>query len=554
MFHPRWRERALAALDGPPFDLVVIGGGITGCGILLDASQRGLRTLLVERDDIASGTSSRSSKLVHGGLRYLKQMQFRVTRLSCAERDRMVELDPHLVDSIRFLYPARRGDKMPGWTVDLGLWMYDRLTSRPEKHGRLGPEGLAALAPGIDLTGLDRTLSYTDARCDDARLTLAVAATGFAFGGLVLTRAEVMSGITDAEGHIVGVRLKDLERDVEVEARGHVVINATGHWTDRIRERFGLEGRRVRPSRGSHLVFSHDRLPVQAAVGFISPDDGRPLFVVPHPEGVLAGTTDLYHEGELDDPRPSREEADYILRAVQTQFPDRKITADDVVSSYAGLRPILDTHADNPSEATREEEIWEERRLLSVAGGKLTTWRSTAAAAVDTALDLLPDERARLAGPCRTEGTPLSGLAPRDLAARLSEVNAVSPAVAAGMARRLGGRSWLAPAGAADRHELEPLVDGSDLCAAEVRTHARFGAVLRLEDLLLRRVRLGLWQPALAALLVERVAETLAGELGWSPARRSAEIDACHTALGSWTTRGILGSSGGSSSSPPRPE
>lgn len=539
MFHPGWRERALAALAAGPFDLIVVGGGITGSGILLDAAQRGLRVLLVESNDIASGTSSRSSKLVHGGLRYLKQMQFRVTRLSCAERDRMVDLNPHLVDPIRFLYPARRGDKMPGWTVDLGLWMYDRLTSRPEKHTRLDADELAAQAPGIDLKGLDRTLAYADARTDDARLTLAVAATGLAFGGLALTRAEVIAGIDDAEGRVAGVRLRDLETGAEHEARAHVVVNATGHWTDRLRERFGLEGRRVRPSRGSHLIFDHDRLPVRSAVGFISPDDGRPLFVVPHPEGVLAGTTDLYHDGDLDDPRPSRDEADYILRAVQAQFPDRNLSAADVIATYSGLRPILDTHADNPSEATREEAIWEERRLLSVAGGKLTTWRTTAAEAVDAALDLLPDERARMAGPCRTDGTPLVGLAPRDLDGALIAAHGLSATIGGAMARRLGARAWIACAGA-HRAELEPLLPESDLSAAEVRAHVRFGGVVRLDDLLLRRARVGMWQPALAGALVAKVAPILANELGWNAARTATEVERSEAALASWTTRGVL--------------
>jgi glycerol-3-phosphate dehydrogenase len=540
MFHPRWREQALAAIAAGPFDLIVVGGGITGSGILLDAAQRGLKTLLVESNDIASGTSSRSSKLIHGGLRYLKQMQFRVTRLSCAERDRMVDLDPHLVDPIRFLYPARRGDKMPGWTVDLGLWMYDRLTSRPEKHARLDAEELATLAPGIDLNGLDRTLAYSDARTDDARLTLAVAATGLAFGGHALTRAEVGDGISDAEGHVVGVRLRDLLSGAEHEARAHVVVNATGHWTDRLRERFGLEGRRVRPSRGSHLIFSRERLPVQTAVGFISPDDGRPLFVVPHPEGILAGTTDLYHDGDLDDPRPSHEEADYILRAVQAQFPDRALTAADVVATFAGLRPILDTHADNPSEATREEAIWEERRLLSVAGGKLTTWRSTAAEAVDAALDLLPDERARLAGPCRTEGTALVGLAPRDLGESLGAAYGIASGIADAMARRLGARAWLACESSSAPAEIRPLTPDTDLSAAEVRAHARFGGVLRLEDLLLRRARVGVWNPALATELASKVAPILASELGWDAKRTGDEIETCGQALSSWTTRGVI--------------
>ena len=191
MFDPTFRSRALAGLT-QPFDLVVVGGGITGCGVLLDAAQRGLRTLLVEKADLASGTSSRSSKLIHGGLRYLKQMQLRITRLACRERDRLLALSPHLVKPVSFLYPAYEGDRTPGWQVDLGLWLYDRLTDRPERHVEVAPAEAQRLAPGLDVEGLDRALLYGDALADDARLTVAVAATAAGYGALVLPRAEAI--------------------------------------------------------------------------------------------------------------------------------------------------------------------------------------------------------------------------------------------------------------------------------------------------------------------------------------------------------------------------
>ena len=198
VFHPQWREASLARFDRD-FDVVVIGGGITGCGVALDAAQRGLEVLLVERGDIASGTSSRSSKLIHGGLRYLKQMQFRITRLACRERDRMLSLSPHLVRPVRFLYPASEGDRTPGWQVDLGLWMYDRLTARPEKHSQLDLEETSRLVPDLPTEGLDRVLVYTDAMADDARLTLAVAATAHAYGAAVLTRCEAQTALRNAK-------------------------------------------------------------------------------------------------------------------------------------------------------------------------------------------------------------------------------------------------------------------------------------------------------------------------------------------------------------------
>ncbi len=537
MFDRMWRRQALARLR-EPFDLIVVGGGITGCGVLLDAAQRGLRVLLVERHDLAAGTSSRSSKLIHGGLRYLKQMQFRVTRTACRERDRMLSLNPQLVRPIRFVYPANRGDRTPGWTVDLGLWMYDRLTNRPQKHSHLDLERLEQLAPGLRVDELDRAMAYTDALADDAQLTVAVAATGYAYGGLVLTYAAVEEATTDLDGRVNGVVLRDLESDKTAVVRASVVVNATGVWVDRLRRRFGFDGRKVRPSRGSHIVLPSDRLPLSAAVTLPSPDDGRPVFVIPHPEGVLVGTTDIYHDGSLADPRPTREEIDYLLRALDANFPERRLAAGDVVGAFAGLRPILASHSDNPSEASREEEIWEENGLLSVAGGKLTTWRPTAEEVVDEALNYLPEARAREAAPCLTAGTPLAGLAPPDLADRLRRAAGVPAETATAMARRLRGLAWWAPQLARDKAELAPLVAGGDLSAAELRVHLAFGAVVHLEDLLLRRVRIGLWHPAQVAELLPGLEPVCRQEMAWDAANWRRETDRLASALAGWSPAG----------------
>ncbi|MEE8523206.1 MAG: glycerol-3-phosphate dehydrogenase/oxidase [Thermoanaerobaculia bacterium] len=539
MFHPLWREHALAELD-QPFDLLIVGGGITGCGILLDAAQRGLRVLLVERGDVACGTSSRSSKLIHGGLRYLKQLQFGVTRRSCRERDRMLALSPHLVKPLRFVYPTYRGDPAPGWKVELGLRIYDRLTRTPERHTRLTAAELEELAPELPREGLDRALAYSDARADDARLTLAVAATGLAYGGLLLTRAAPEEAVRKADGRIAGAVVRDLldgDRTYRVEAS--LVVNATGAWVDEVRHRFGLPGRRVRPSRGSHLLFRHRDLPLTAAVTVLSPDDRRPVFFIPHPEGVLAGTTDLFHDGPLDDPRPSRAEVDYLLRATAAAFPGRKLTVDDAVGSFAGLRPVLDQDVDEPSKASREEDVWEEDGLLSVAGGKLTTWRATAEQAVDTALRRLPEERARAMAPCATAGTALAGLAPPDLDRRLQAVHGLTPEVAAAMARRLGQSAWSACAAVREPHDLQPIADGVDLCAAEVVAHLRFGGALKLSDLLLRRVRLGMWRPAEARELVPALRTAVCAETGWNAERWDLETEDYQRSAEAWTTDGV---------------
>jgi glycerol-3-phosphate dehydrogenase len=538
VFHPAWRRLARSSLE-QPFDLIVIGGGITGSGILLDAAQRGLRVLLVERDDIASGTSSRSSKLIHGGLRYLKQMQFSITLQACRERDRMLSLNPHLVRSIRFLYPAYHGDKTAGWKVDLGLSLYDRLTERPERHSQLDKDEVEHLAPGLTISRLDRALAYSDAMADDARLTLAVAATGHAYGGHILTRCDVVGAKRSQRQPTISLLLHDLELDQALHASARVVVNATGVWTDAVRERLGLPGTRLRPSRGIHLILPRQRLDISVAVSFPSPDDGRPVFLIPHQEGILLGTTDIYHDGGLDDPRPTAAEVDYLLRAVATMFPAESLTRSDLCGAFAGLRPILDTHADDPSEASREEDIWDEKGILSVAGGKLTTWRSTAEEAVDTALGMLPDEAVRHAAPCSTKGTPLAGLAPIDLASRLRQSLELDPPIAAAMAWRLGSLAWGAVRDARRQSELRPLEDGTDLCAAEVRAHLRKGAVLRLEDLLLRRTRVGMWQPDLALGLLRKLRPIVRAELDWDWGRWRREEQAFIEALEGWTLAGV---------------
>jgi glycerol-3-phosphate dehydrogenase len=368
-----------------------------------------------------------------------------------------------------------------------------------------------------------------------------VAATGLAYGGLLLTRAAPEEALRTASGRIAGAVVRDLldgEATYRVEAS--LVVNATGAWVDEIRHRFGLPGRRVRPSRGSHLLFRSRDLPLGgAALTVLSPDDRRPVFFIPHPEGVLAGTTDLFHDGPLDDPRPTRAEVDYLLRATAAAFPGRKLTADDAVGAFAGLRPVLDQHVDEPSKASREEDVWEEDGLLSVAGGKLTTWRATAEETVDAALRRLPADRVRRLAPCATAGTPLAGLAPADLDRRLQAVHGLTSEVAAAMARRLGQSAWSACAAVREPRELQPIADGVDLCAAEVVAHLRFGGALKLSDLLLRRVRLGMWRPAEARDLVPYLRTAVCAETGWNAGRWDREIENYRRSAEAWTTDGV---------------
>ena len=519
----------------PPITTRSKGCGITGCGIFLDASQRGLRVLLVEQADLASGTSSRSSKLLHGGLRYLKNLQFRVTRDSCHERDLQIDLNPHLVTPLPWLYPTYVGDRPSGRQIGLGLWIYDRLTRNPDKHRRMSRDEMERFAPGSRQEHLDRAFLYTDARVDDARLTAAVAATGFAYGGSLLTYTRAEEGRRDADGHLVGLVLRDLLSGATHEVRASLVVNAGGPWVDKVRAQLGCDGNRVRPSRGSHLIFDHAVVPIEGAMTMASPDDRRPVFFIPHPEGVLVGTTDLFHHGKLDDPRPTRAEVDYMLRTLAVAFPSKPPRREDIRGAFAGVRPVLDSGTDDPSKASREEAVWLENGLLSVAGGKLTTWRATAEETVDKALALLPDAVRRRAAPCATHGTPLVGLSPADLGRDLAVVHKLPEGQANAMARRLGSLAWTA-CEHAEPSELQPLQDDVDLSVAELRCHLRYGAVSTLSDLLLRRARLGMWRPDLAADLAPRLQDLWTTEMGTDFDR---EAERFARELEAWSPQGV---------------
>ena len=532
MFMPGRREQAWSALE-QPLDLLVIGGGITGAGILHDAALRGLRVALVERGDFACGTSSRSSKLIHGGLRYLRKMQLRITRTACRERDLLARNNPHLVSPVRFLYPSYASDPTPGWQVNLGLAMYDHLTAVPHRHEKVDRQGAARLVPELALEDLEFGLLYDDAVGDDARLVLAVIEAGVLAGGVALNYAGVEELIFGPGDRVVGAAVRDLAGTGVRRVFAAVVVNSTGVWCDEIRAMMGKAAPRLRPSRGSHLLFPRHRLALQVAVTALSPDDGRPVFAVPHAEGTLIGTTDLFHFGPLENPRPDREEVAYLMRFAQTLFPSSALTVADVCGAFAGVRPILDSHADEPSEASREEAIWEENGMVSTAGGKLTTFRATAEEVVDAAVKLLPEER--------RDAVPAGGTAAVALPQRLDPAKAIAALrsrgvvepVAAALVRRLGAAA-LPCALTTEARSLRPLAEGVDLCAAEVAWHLRFGAVVHLDDLLLRRVRLGMWQPKLCLAVAPRLRRLVRPLAGWGFARWKAELKRLNVQVANW--------------------
>ena len=495
-----------------PWDLLVIGGGITGAGILREAARLGLKALLVEQRDFAWGTSSRSSKLVHGGLRYLKQGKFRLTRASVRERQELLHEGPGLIDPLGFLLSVYKGDFPGRLTFALGLTVYDLLALRWD-HAYYSPKDFQLLAPHVARRNLECGFRYGDAQTDDARLTLRVLQEACAEScgqacALNYVRAE---SLLRSDGQVVGAVLHDLEADLRAEVYTRVVINATGAWADTLRSQLGGETR-IRPLRGSHLIFPAWRLPLAQAVSFLHPLDRRPVFIFPWEGVTLVGTTDVDHSGSLDEePAISPEEVSYLMAAVESEFPSLHLGLEDVQSTFAGVRPVIGSGEQDPSKESRDHVVWDESGLLTVTGGKLTTFRLIAQDAIRAIRHRLPDLPELGHNPPVLDQVNLSLPAARDIDEPVRR-------------RLLGRYGAQAPALAAAAHpgELE-LIPGSHTLWAELRWAARHEKVYHLDDLLLRRTRMGLLLPQGAAGLFPALQGICQQELGWTAERWLSE-------------------------------
>jgi glycerol-3-phosphate dehydrogenase len=496
----------LSGLLAQDWDIIVVGGGITGAGILLEAARRGLHALLVEQRDFAWGTSSRSSKLVHGGLRYIKEGKLKLTRDSVRERENLLQEAPGLVDPQPFAFANYKRRKPGRWAFSLGLAIYDRMAKRGEQHWHAGHEFLM-LAPNVDRRGLQGGLTYTDAKTDDARLVLRVLQEALAAGGHALNYLAAKE-LDRHEGKVGGLVLHDGITGADYRVRAKVVINATGAWADRLRLDPGAH--KLRPLRGSHLIFPAWKLPLAQAVSFMHPRDGRPVFAFPWEGATLVGTTDVDHREDLQQEAAiTMEEARYLMEALAYQFPQIQFDAADVISSFAGVRPVIDTGKSDPSKEGRDHAVWMEDGLLTVTGGKLTTFRLIA-------LDALKHAAARL--PKWKHTLDLRPVFREFLLPRSPRLSAMQHARLAG---RLGinAQAMIASAKPGELHTI----DGCETLWAELRWAARHEAVYRLEDLLLRRTRLGILLPQGAAAILPRVRELCQDELGWDDARWDAE-------------------------------
>ncbi|MDF3931030.1 glycerol-3-phosphate dehydrogenase/oxidase [Pseudomonas citronellolis] len=502
-----WRREALAELAAHDWDLIVVGGGITGAGILREAARRGWRCLLVEQRDFAWGTSSRSSKMVHGGLRYIAKGQLGLTRDSVRERQRLLGEAPGLVEPLSFIMPHYRGG-FPGPKVFGGLLaLYDALAGR-RNHLYYPLQQLRYLAPGLKEDGLLGGTRFADAVVDDARLVMRVLDEARADGGEALNGLRVLE-LSREGGKVTGLLAEDSEGAGRLHFRARAVALATGAWADRLRRVEGDE--HIRPLRGSHLLLPAWRLPVAHAFSFMHAADKRPVFVFPWEGATVIGTTDLDHRESLDqDARISAEEVDYLLAACAQQFPGAHIGAADIRSTWAGVRPVVSSGhpSKKPSDEKREHALWIEPGCVTLAGGKLTTFRLLALEVLRTCAPMLGREVAEEPGTVFGEppAVELPGLGPQPLRRLAGRHGRNLPQLARLIEAVGGGR-----------------VGDSDCLWAELAWAAEGELVLHLDDLLLRRTRLGLLLPAGAAAELPAIRALCQPRLGWDDQRWARE-------------------------------
>ncbi|HVR77511.1 MAG TPA: glycerol-3-phosphate dehydrogenase/oxidase [Acidimicrobiia bacterium] len=515
------RQVHLSRMRTQSFDIAVIGGGVTGCGVALDAASRGLSVALVEQRDYASGTSSRSSKLFHGGLRYLEQRNFSLVREALHERNLMLNrICPHLAEAVSFLYPLRHRIWERAF-VGAGVLIYDMLASFADsplpRHSHLGKGAALELAPALAPDGLIGAIRYWDAVVDDARHTLAVARTAAGHGAVLASSTRAVD-LLEEHGRVSGLQVKDLENGDELTIRTRRVISAAGVWSDDIQALAGDAGLDVMASKGIHVVVPRDRIP--SDTGLILRTDTSVLFVIPWRNHWIVGTTDTPWNLRRAHPAASRNDIDYLLQRVNTVLAD-PLTHEDVVGVYAGLRPLLRGESDQSSKLSREHAVIESPSgLISIAGGKYTTYRIMARDAVDAAVFGLgaPDSRSR------TEDIALVGAEGfRHLWQRRATLG---PAVDERLLRRYGSDVIdIEKAIAADPTQGRRLVDDAEYLRAEIVYAVTHEGALHLDDVLTRRTRISIETRDRGLRAASEAAAVVAPILGWDQAVARREIE-----------------------------
>ncbi|AJK89959.1 glycerol-3-phosphate dehydrogenase/oxidase [Lysinibacillus fusiformis] len=406
------RQQTIEELQDREYDLLVIGGGITGCGIALDAIARGLSVALVEMQDFAAGTSSRSTKLVHGGLRYLKQFEIKEVAELGKERAIVYENGPHVTTPVWMLLPFHKGGTFGKYSTNLGLRVYDFLAGvkRAERRYMLSTGQTIEKEPLVKTKGLLGGGMYVEYRTDDARLTIEVAKAAIERGATLLNYIKAENFLYNEQQKISGIVATDLLTNHPIEIRAKAVVNAAGPWVDDVRTIEGKQaGKHLILSKGVHIVFDESKFPLKQAVYFDTPD-GRMVFAIPRQGKTYVGTTDTFYEGDARNMDIYQEDRDYIMNAIRYMFPSVKVTDADIESSWAGVRPLIHEDGKNPSEISRKDEVWiSPSGLVTIAGGKLTGYRKMAETVLNTITQELEQQFGIKSSPCTTKNIPISG-------------------------------------------------------------------------------------------------------------------------------------------------
>lgn len=406
------RMNVLEEMEQKTYDLLVIGGGITGAGIALDAATRGLKVALVEMNDFASGTSSRSTKLVHGGLRYLKQFEIKEVADLGKERAIVYENGPHVTTPEWMLLPFHTGGTFGKFSTSIGLMVYDFLAGvkKSERRKMLSIDETLKKVPFIKKSGLKGSGYYVEYRTDDARLTIEVMKSAVEKGATVVNYAKADKFLYNEEGQVIGIEVQDRFSEKRVTVKASKIVNATGPWVDELRDMDGSKmEKHLRLSKGVHIVFDESIFPLHQAVYFDTPD-GRMVFAIPRNGKTYVGTTDTFYEGDPADMYATQEDRDYLLKAILYMFPDLKVTNSDIESSWAGVRPLIHEEGKAPSEISRKDEIWESNSgLITIAGGKLTGYRKMAETVVNLVVSKLNESGSKDFAACQTKHLPISG-------------------------------------------------------------------------------------------------------------------------------------------------
>jgi glycerol-3-phosphate dehydrogenase len=530
-FSAQTRAAEFAALRDTALDLLVIGGGITGAGIARDAAMRGIRTAVVDAGDFGWGTSSRSSRLIHGGLRYLEHGWLRLVFEASRERRTLLRIAPHLVRPRAFVFPAFDGTRLKRWEISAGVWLYDMLSlfRNVHTHRLLSRRGVLKREPLLRERGLRGGALYWDAQTDDARLVMATMRAARTHGASCLSYVRVI-GLDKAGGRVHGATLEDAFSGERVVVKAHVVVNATGPWTDALRR---LDDPAATPllrnTKGAHIAVAQKRLGNNGAVTLLSPIDGRVMFVLPWGDVTIVGTTDTDDPVSPDDVAPTTEDVLYLVRSANAIFPNARIAMDDVIAAWAGLRPLLADGAAAAGSVPREHRIVEsDSGLVTIAGGKLTTYRAMAAQVVNVvAKRLRALDRRTLPTHAATALVHLPGGDMGDSTALVEQmvIEGVGQATAAHLVESYGAEATAVVKLVHDDAALgAPLLEGAPWLAAEVVYHARREMALTVSDVLIRRTHLLHRCGERGNPAAEVVGGLLQRELGWSDERREGSV------------------------------